>query len=942
MTKASAHFSIGIDLGTTNSALAFVPLVGDGTPEILFVPQWESLTGLAAEPTLPSFLYLPEDAVAASFRGREIGSGQWIVGRFARTKASETPGRVVHSAKSWLCHHTADRSAPFLPWGSTDLAREQKISPVRASGLILNYLRGAWNSRFAETGFAFDDQEITVTVPASFDAAAQQLTIAAAGEAGFPDGVRLLEEPQAAFYHWLERHGSAHELWRRLDDCDAELRHALVIDIGGGTSDFSLFELRLNEQSPIPDIRRVAVSEHILLGGDNVDLAIAHFLEPRLAAGRGQLSGAQWEHLVASCCGLKERALAAAGPPDEQFVVALPGRGSGMVAGSQTATVTRAEIENVLMGGFFPTCDGGARPYRTQMALREWGLPYPSDSAVTRHLAEFLKDRPRVDAVLFNGGSVRPLLLRQRLREQIGAWQDGFVPHILENEEPALAVARGAARFGVLLHHQSGRIAAGAACAVFLEVQGAPATDGETAHPTLVCVLPQGASPSESFEIADLGIKVRTDQLVRFQAYSSTRSSRSRAGDILAWREDAFHALPPLQTIIRTAEPSRPGTSGSLPVRLVARMNALGLLQISCVSEDPANQQSWPLEFNMRPHDQDGAGASGGAGGAREATVQIEPNAAADALKTARKQIGIAFSHPPGKSEKKGKVTAGTILKSLEQILGLPRSGWNAPLLRALWPALDERLDGRRLSVDHEEAWLIVAGFLLRPGFGVVGDDLRMDALWRVHDAGPCFPGRRIKCQEYILWRRVAGGLTRERQNTVLAEELERIRSGKAPDELVRLAGSLELISHETKAELVSRFIDTAVSLTRAKRHCAPYLAALGLLLNRAPLYGGPETVVSPDFVEHAYSAFRGFDWTEPELLELQTLFLRAARVVGDRSLDLPLRLRGLVAGKLEKSGVAPLRTAKIREFVPVGRSDRASLYDESLPPGLTWAASPT
>src|SRR5579871_5281548 len=193
-----------------------------------------------------------------------------------------------------------------------------------------------------------------------------------------------------------------------------------------------------------------------------------------------------------------------------------------------------------------------------------------------------------------------------------------------------------------------------------------------------------------------------------------------------------------------------------------------------------------------------------------------------------------------------------------------------------------------------------------------------MDALWRVHDAGPCFPGRRIKCQEYILWRRVAGGLTRERQNTVLAEELERIRSGKAPDELVRLAGSLELISHETKAELVSRFIDTAVSLTRAKRHCAPYLAALGLLLNRAPLYGGPETVVSPDFVEHAYSAFRGFDWTEPELLELQTLFLRAARVVGDRSLDLPLRLRGLVAGKLEKSGVAPLRTAKIREFVPV------------------------
>jgi DNA-K related protein len=560
------------------------------------------------------------------------------------------------------------------------------------------------------------------------------------------------------------------------------------------------------------------------------------------------------------------------------------------------------------------------------------GLPYPSDSAVTRHLAEFLRDRPRVDAVLFNGGSVRPLLLRQRLREQVGAWQDGFVPHILENEEPALAVARGAARFGTLLHHQSGHIEAAGARAVFLEVQGIPATDGETAHPSLVCVLPQGAAPSELFEIADLGLKVRTDQLVRFRAYSSSRFSSSRAGDILVWCEDDFHALPPLQTIIRTAQPSRLGTSGSLPVRLVARMNALGLLQISCVSADPGNQKSWPLEFNMRPHDPDGAGAPGGAGPACEATVQIEPNAAADALETARKQIGIVFAHPAGKRD---KVTAGTILKSVERILGSPRSGWNGPLLRALWPTLDERLDGRQLSVDHEEAWLIVAGFLLRPGFGVVRDDLRIDALWRLHDAGPCFPGRRIKCQEYILWRRVAGGLTRERQNKLLAGELDRIRSGKAPDELVRLAGSLELIPHETKAELVSCFIDIAVTLTRAKRHCAPYLAALGLLLNRAPLYGGPETIVSPDLVEHAYSTFQGFDWTEPELLELQTLFARAARVVGDRSLDVPKPLRGLIAGKMEKSGVSPLRTAKIRGFFPVGRSDRASLYDESLPPGL-------
>jgi molecular chaperone DnaK (HSP70) len=924
-----ARYSIGIDLGTTNSALAFVSLVGDATPEILLISQWENLAGLAEQPTLPSFLYLPEDAVAAHFRGMASGGGEWIIGRFARTKAGETPGRVVHSAKSWLCHHAADRSAPFLPWGTSDLTGEQKISPVRASALVLNYLREAWNSRFAAAGFAFDDQEITVTVPASFDAGAQRLTMAAAEEAGFPGNVRLLEEPQAAFYCWLERHDPAHELRRRLDDRDAGPRYALVIDIGGGTSDFSLFELHLNKPSPIPHIRRVAVSEHILLGGDNIDLAIAHFIEPRLAGRGGQLSGVQWGHLVASCRELKERSLAGAGPPDERFAVALPGRGSGMITGSQVATVTRAEIESVLLNGFFPLCDGGAQPHRPQAALREWGLPYASDSAVTRHLADFLRDRPRVDAVLFNGGSVQPPPLRQRLREQIAAWQDGFAPHVLENDEPALAVARGAARFGALLHHQTGHIAAGAAHAVFLEVEATSATDATVAHPSLVCVLPRDAAPAERFEIANLPLEVRTHQPVRFRAYSSNRH-RSQAGDVLEWHENDFHALPPLQTIVRTVEPSHPGTDKTVPVHLVAQMNALGLLQISCVSAAPASQQTWPLEFNMRPHDQGSAGVTGST---REAAVQIEPNTTADGLDAARRQIGMIFTHPA--ASKMDKVTAGAIFKSLERLLGSSRSGWNGPLLRALWPALDERLDGRRLSVDLEEAWLIVAGFLLRPGFGVAGDHLRIDGLWRLHDVGPCFPGRRIKCQEYILWRRVAGGLTRERQNKLLTGELDRIRSGKAPVELVRLVGSLELIPHETKAELVRGFIDVATTLARAKRHCAPYFVALGLLLNRAPLYAGPETVVSTDLVEHAYSAFRGFDWAEPELLELQTLFLRAARVVGDRSLDVPVRLRHLIADKMEKSGVPPLRTAKIREFVPAGRADGASQYDEPLPPGL-------
>jgi hypothetical protein len=912
---ARARFSIGIDLGTTNSALAFVPLVGETTPEILQVSQWESLGHLSESPTLPSFLYLPEDAVAVQLRGRTAGAGAWIAGRFARTKAGETPGRIVHSAKSWLCHHAADRLEPFLPWGSTDLPREQKISPVHASALILSYLRGAWNDRFAATGFPFDEQEITVTVPASFDAAAQRLTIAAAEDAGFPARVRLLEEPQAAFYCWLERHPPGDEVWQHLDGP----RHVLVVDIGGGTSDFSLFELRPGGSGPIPDIRRVAVSEHILLGGDNIDLALAHLVERQLTGGgHGHFSGAQWDQLVAASRNLKEQALSGTGPENEHFTVAVAGRGSGLFAAAQTASVTRADIEGVLLNGFFPDCDASARPYQTQGGLREWGLPYATDSAITRHLADFLRDRPRVDAVLFNGGSVTPAVLRDRIAHQIGRWQDGAVLLELENSEPALAVARGAARYGALLHRQAGQIAAGAARAVFLEIQGV------AAEPSVVCVLPRGAAPEQPFEITIPALEVRTDQPVRFQAFSSTRHGRSKAGEIMPWRENEFHALPPLQTIVRTGDASEAGT---VPVRLLAKMNALGLLQVSCVSADPERPQSWPLEFNLRPQEHGGGLPSA----ARDAGT-IEPNATAEQLEAAQKRIGSMLSRP---SSPALKIGSGPVFKSLEGVLGQPRGAWNAPLLRALWRPLSERFADRRLSVEHEEAWVVLAGYLLRPGFGVAGDDLRVDSLWRVHESGPCFPGRRIANQEYLLWRRVAAGLSRERQTALVAGDLDRLLGGKAPDEFVRLAGSLELIPGETKIALINRFIEIAVEAVYEKKPCAPYLNALGHLLNRTPLRAGPETVVSPDLVEHAFDALRKFDWAEEALAETQTLFLRATRVVDDRSIDVPAPVRTQIAAKLEKAGVSARRTAKIRGFVPIGRSDRASLYDESLPPGL-------
>ncbi len=923
---AQRRFSIGIDLGTSNSVLAYSPLSGEGATRVLEIPQWDTPSTVTEAETLPSFLYLPEDAVAAQIRGEGPGVGDWVVGRLAQRKASDTPGRVVKSAKSWLCHHAADRSAPFLPWGSDALASQDKISPVTASANILAHLRWAWNARFSSRGadFAFDAQDITITVPASFDAAAQRLTLAAAEEAGFPEHVRLIEEPQAAFYSWLEQQADGGDPWSALPDSREAARHVLVIDVGGGTSDFSLFELARHEDGSDPTIERVAVSDHILLGGDNIDLAIAHLIEPRLAAGGGGLSAGQWDHLVARCRSFKERALGGEGAPDEVFAVSIPARGSSLFANSLSAKVTRVELEGLLLDGFFPDCRSSDRPRQALGAIKEFGLPYAFDGAITRHLAAFLRDRASVDAVLFNGGSLHSPRLRERLSEQIGRWQEGRRPQALENARPDLAVARGAAYSGRRLSRKAGRIEAGSAQAVFLE-----AHREASAQRSLVCILPHGAAPGQTFELSDLDLHLRINRLVRFQIYTSTRHDETKAGDVVELAAEEFHALPPLETVATVTEPRRGELASEIPVQLSARVNDLGLLQVSCRSLAAKIPQSWPLEFNLRPHERKlGAPAIEPA-----SRAPAEPLVSPAALAAAGQRIRVAFTEPLGK---RAKMTAPRLLQNLEQSLGRSKGDWNGILLRNLWTSLEASETGRALSVEHEEVWLILAGFLLRPGFGVAMDELRIDGLWRICGDGLHFPGKRTKLQQYILWRRVAGGLTQVRQETLLAAEKDKIlRQKGAPPELIRMVGSFERIGHELKAELIERLIAAVVELASEHRHSAPYLAALGLLLNRTPFYAGPESIVAPSLVESAYEAFRRFDWNDPEFVEAQTLFLRAARAVDDRRLDLSKPLRNQIADRLQKCGLPRLAVDRVRHFAPVERAERLSLYGEALPAGL-------
>jgi molecular chaperone DnaK (HSP70) len=934
-----ARYSIGIDLGTTNTALAFVPLHRAVPSEMLAVPQLESAIAIVEAPTLPSFLYLPDDAPARDALGADPASEhesesdaadeRWVIGRLARTQSAQAAGRVVQSAKSWLAHHSADRSARFLPWGSDDIGPADKLSPVAAAALILRYLRNAWNDRFAagDDPAPFEEQIVTITVPASFDAVAQNLTLAAARDAGYPQTVRLLEEPQAALYRWLEAHDHRSATLSGFERPGPGQRHVLVVDIGGGTSDFSLFAFAANGAGREPRIERIAVSEHILLGGDNMDLALAHRLEPELADDGEALSGRQWAYLVARCRDLKETALSTAGSAEDAFAVSIPGRGSRLIAQAKSARLTRAEIERLLLDGFFPACSAGEYPIRAHSALRELGLPYARDPAVTRHLADFLRERPPVDAVLFNGGALHSPRLRERIWTEITTWQGGVAPIVFENPEPDLAVARGAARFGKLVHVRAQRIEAGAAHAIFLHAARHSQSEPTADDRTLVCVLPHGAPTEQTFALADLNLELRVNVPVRFQTYSSARFAQASAGETVPWNDRDFTALPPLEIAVPAAHAARE----TLPVRLTSRVSELGRLELSCVSADARVPGTWPLEFNLRAEN---ASARARRRTATSGTTSdAGPNAADDALAAARARITTLFERPINPRD---KLTATRLLKSLETLLGAPKNVWNVVLVRSLWATLEQCMADRARSVDHEEAWLILAGFLLRPGFGAAMDDARIDRLWTLRETGRVYSAKTVAVAEYVMWRRVAGGLSEARQARVLGPDLARLlEQTNPPPELVLLAGSLERLDRATKAALIERFIVLASELDRERKHTAHVFAALGSLLNRAPFSGGPETVVAPEFVQRAFDAFARIDWGGPQRLELRTLFLRAARVVDNRAIDVSRSLRARIADKLEKAGVPAAKTAPLKDYLPLQRAERAGSFGESLPPGL-------
>jgi hypothetical protein len=592
---ASSRYVVGIDLGTTNSALAYVDTGGEAPrPTDFAIPQVVQPGVVEPRPLLPSFLYLPGpgELPAGSLKLPWDPARDCAVGEYARSQGSLAPTRLVSSAKSWLCHPGVDRRGPVLPWKAADNAR--RVSPLEASTLFLRHLAEAWNHAMARERpeYRLELQDIVLTVPASFDAAARELTVEAARAAGL-ERITLLEEPQAAFYAWLDASGDG---WRDQVQVGDSV---LICDVGGGTTDLTL--IAVGEDAGQLILTRVAVGDHILLGGDNMDLTLAHSLARGFAARNIKLDFGQMMMLGHSCRAAKERLFA--DPTLAAAPVTVLGRGSKVISGTIKGELTRADLERELLDGFLPECPRDAEPLRQRtVGLQELGLPYASDPAITKHLAQFLHRQAGAagaggpTAVLFNGGVFKAEPLRRRVASVLDGWKGkGGEVRVLHNDDLDRAVSRGAAYYGLVRRGKGVRIRGGTARVYYVGVESAlPAVPGAAPPMKALCVAPFGMEEGSEADVPGQEFGLVVGSPAEFRFLGSTVRRDDPPGALVEEWEGEIDELAPLTTTLEAS-----GKQGQMvPVHLHSKVTEVGTLELWCMSRD--GKQRWKLEFNVR------------------------------------------------------------------------------------------------------------------------------------------------------------------------------------------------------------------------------------------------------------------------------------------------------------------------------------------------------
>ncbi len=939
-----AKFVIGIDLGTTNSALAAVdlqrsPRTGHPTITPFPVPQLVAAGQLADRPLLPSFLYLPagHDLPPGALSLPWDQTRGYAVGEFARNHGARVPGRLVTSAKSWLCHAGVDRTAALLPWSAPpDL---QRISPVEASARYLRHLAEAWNFVNAKgrDENRLEKQAVVLTVPASFDDVARNLTVEAAKKAGLEE-LTLLEEPQAAFYCWIVAHSQTEARGLRPGSL------CLVIDVGGGTSDFSL--IRTGEHQGELTFLREAVGDHLLLGGDNMDLALAKYVESKLPQA-GKLDAAQYGMLTQACRQAKEVLLGPA--PPASVPVTVVGRGSRVIGGTLTTQLTPQEVRSLMFDGFFPKVAGDAEPARgARTGLHEMGLPYVSDAAITKHLAAFLRRHLKPGeapaAILFNGGVFQPAALRERVIEVMRGWYDSpsrpWSPLVLTNPSLDLAVAWGAAYYGWLKQTGGRRIGGGIARSYYVGValgQPAPSdSDGSAdSRVAVLCVAPQYLEEGQEVALPKPELELALGQPVTFPLYTSTVRADDKPGDLLRVSPDQLLQLPPLHTILRGGK--RAGVK-NVPVTLAARVTEIGTLELFCVATEGDNR--WRLEFNVREV------VKGDTSAAEETTAGVT-----DVWPEEQVQAGARLIRSVYGDTDNPEVPAAELTRALEAALGASREEWPTGLCRRLWDFLAEVSEHRRRSPAHQQRWYNLVGWVLRPGFGDSLDRFRVEQLWKMMHAPPkAGPASRTAhrpteggADYWVMWRRVAGGLNKAQQQALF----DRIKGALLPGksgwkpganelaEMWRLAASLERLEAKHKEQLGQAL------LKPLRRSPTPTYGfwALTRLGARVLVYGPLNAVVHPETVQKWLEQILTFEpGHESERMAYGFCVAQLARKSGQRALDISDDYRPKVLGTLRKLGAPPSWVRMVEEVTEVGGEEQRQMLGESLPIGLRLA----
>ena len=841
------------------------------------------------------------------------------------------PGRLIASAKSWLCHSGIDRLAELLPWhGAADVER---LSPVEVSAGYLAHVRAAWNHHFPND--PLEAQEVVLTLPASFDEVARELTVKAAARANLPRVV-LIEEPQAAIYQWIDAH---EQNWQELVRPGQKI---LICDVGGGTSDFTLIRVGVDSHGKT-QFHRVAVGEHLILGGDNLDLALAHHVEHKLV-GDGKLEPRQWSVLVQSCRQVKESLLG--DKPPEEFVLSLPGSGSRLIGGSVQVALSRQEVQSLLVDGFFPEVTLDEKPLARRSGFQEFSLPYAPDAAITRYLAAFLTahrhvaqspdaaptdhDPARPDIVLLNGGVFDASTLRERLLDVISDWfaaQSGnWRPQLLENDRRDLAVARGAAYYGLVRRGLGVRIAAGLARSYYI---GAATAEGV---PSAVCLVPAGVEEGQTIDLTQCRFNLLIRQPVEFPLYVSSTQLIARAGDVAPIDPEQMTSLPPIRTVLQSGK--KGAAAETIAVNLHARLTEIGTLDLWCGEAD--GPRTWKLQFDVRAATRTDLAGHESAGELAGIVDQAM-------LDTCRALIDEAF----GPTASRERAAPDGLVKRLAEATGMQRSEWPPSLLRHLWESLMEVEPGRKLSLAHEARWLNLLGFSLRPGYGMAVDDWRVAQTRRLL-TGLTFNNPTCRAEWWILWRRVTGGLPAGQQRALAQPLVADVRalhralakgrgSGEVKAgsheaaELWRLLGSVELLSVADKVELGGMVADLAPrEKIAAVRDAAVW--ALGRIGARVPLYGPLNTVVPADVAEKwaaRVMAMRQEAETSPLAL------MQICRKTGDRFRDVSEKLRRDVLAWLQDRKTTPHFSQLVAEGGELEAAEQGMVFGESLPQGL-------